>query len=143
MMKNLFLMLMVVCTASAFTIETPKNPVGMLKTRVSSTPLLGGAYLVFAGKRGGVVSKKEIDVQRELAVEGCAKGSKIFKYTLQITKGGTTTSYKADSHTLTAEMQTSLKSLTKGDSFEFVEIKAYLPDGKEVVNVWGEKFVVG
>lgn len=142
MMKSLFLMLMVVCATSAFTGGPEANADVKQESGVSSITLFGGAYLVFAGKQGGVVSKKDIEAQRELSVAGCAKGSKIFKYTLQITKGGQTTSYKADSNVLTTEMQTRLKSLTKGDSFEFVEIKAYLPGGKEVVNVWGEKFVV-
>lgn len=142
-MKSMFLMLMVVCMTSAFTSKSAAYSEGKSKSGISSIPMLGGAYLVFAGKRGGVVSKNDIGAQRELAVEGCAKGSRIFKFTLQVTKGGQMSSYKADSNVLTTEMETKLKSLGKGDSFEFVEIKAYLPGGKEVVNVWGEKFVVG
>ena len=141
-MKSMFLMLMVVCMTSAFTSNPTACAEVKSKSGISSIPMLGGAYLVFAGKRGGVVSKNDIGAQRELAVEGCAKGSRIFKFTLQVTKGGQMTSYKTDSNVLTTEMETKLKSLGKGDSFEFVEIKAYLPGGKEVVNVWGEKFVM-
>ena len=116
---------------------------GMYLTNTSSvSSALGGAYLLFAGKFGGEVNKKEISEQRDLAVDGCAKGSKIFKYTLVINKSGQSYTYRADSNVLTSEMQTKLKSLTAGDSFEFSQIKAYLPNGKEVVDVHAKKFFV-
>jgi hypothetical protein len=103
---------------------------------------LGGAFLLFAGKFGGEVNCKEIAEQKELAVDGCAKGSKIFKYTLVITKGGQKSTYHATSNVLSGEMQTKLKTLSAGDSFEFSEIKAYLPNGKDIVDVHAKKFVV-
>jgi hypothetical protein len=109
---------------------------------LSATATVGGAYLLFAGRFGGEVSKKEIAEQKELAVEGCAKGSRIFQYTLVVTKGNQTFTYKASSNALTMEMQAKLKSLAAGDSFEFTQIKAYLPDGKDVVDVHGKKFNV-
>jgi hypothetical protein len=111
-------------------------------TTLSVSSTLGGAYLLYAGKFGGEVNKKEIAEQRELAVDGCAKGSKIFKYTLVITKGGQSFTYQASSNVLTSEMQTKLKTLAAGDSFEFSQIKAYLPNGKDVVEVHSKKFFV-
>lgn len=103
---------------------------------------VGGAYLLFAGKFGGEVSKKEIESQHELTVEGCAKGSKIFKYTLVVTKGGQSSTYQSSSAMLTSEMQTKLRSLSAGDSFEFSQVRAYLPNGKDVVDVSAKKFFV-
>lgn len=35
-----------------------------------------------------------------------------------------------------------MKSLSKGDSFEFQNTKAYLPNNKDVVDVHGKKFIV-
>lgn len=35
-----------------------------------------------------------------------------------------------------------LKSLSKGDSFEFQRTKAHLPNGKDVVDVHAKKFIV-
>lgn len=104
--------------------------------------VVGGAFLLFAGKFGGDVTRKEIAEQRELAVDGCAKGSKIFKYTLVVTKGSQTFTYQASSNILNTEMQGRLKSLAAGDSFEFTQIKAYLPNGKDIVEVHGKKFFV-
>lgn len=102
----------------------------------------GGAYLVFADKFGGEISKKQIEGQRELKVNGCAAGSRIFTYTLEITHAGKMSSYAAKSHELTADMLKSLKALQVGDSFEFKKTKAYLPNGKEEVDVHSRKFVV-
>ncbi|HMR44563.1 MAG TPA: hypothetical protein PKC40_12050 [Saprospiraceae bacterium] len=102
----------------------------------------GGAYLVFAGKFGGDITRKEIESNTEVKVEGCAKGSRIFQFTLSITKNGRTTTLTNKSNLLTDEMNAQLKSLSKGDSFEFQQTKAYLPNGKDVVDVHGRKFVV-
>jgi hypothetical protein len=109
---------------------------------ISVTSPVGGAYLLFAGKFGGEVSRKEIADQKELAVDGCAKGSKIFQYTLVVTKGNQTFTYQASSNLLTMEMQSKLKSLAAGDRFEFTQIKAYLPNGKDVVDVHGKIYFV-
>jgi len=102
----------------------------------------GGAYLVFAGKFGGDITRKEIESNTEVKVEGCAKGSRIFQFTLSVTKNGKTTTLTNKSNLLTDEMATQLKSLTKGDSFEFQQTKAYLANSKDVVDVHGRKFVV-
>ncbi len=103
---------------------------------------VGGAYLVFAGKFGGEVSKNEISGQTELKVDGCAKGSRIFEYTIHIKKGGKTSKLSNHSNALTSEMLAALKSLSKGDEFEFSNTKAYLPNGKDVVDVHAKKFMV-
>ncbi len=103
---------------------------------------VGGAHLVFAGKFGGEISKSEISGQTELKVDGCARGSRIFEYTIHITKGGKTSKLSNRSNALTSEMLVALKSLSKGDEFEFSNTKAYLPNGKDVVDVHARKFMV-
>ncbi|MCW5923544.1 MAG: hypothetical protein KIS77_14465 [Saprospiraceae bacterium] len=102
----------------------------------------GGAYVVFAGKFGGDITRKEIESNTEVKVEGCAKGSRIFQFTLSVTKSGKTSTLTNQSNALTDEMAVQLKSLSKGDSFEFLQTKAYLPNSKDVVDVHGRKFVV-
>lgn len=102
----------------------------------------GGAYAIFSGKFGGEITKKEIAEHQKLSVDGCAKGSRIFKFTLEVTKNGKTSSFQNDSNVLTKEMITKLKELSPGDAFEFTKTKAYLPNGKDVVDVHGKKFVV-
>lgn len=102
----------------------------------------GGAYVVFAGKFGGEITRKEIESHSEVKVEGCAKGSRIFQFTLSVTKNGKTSTLTNQSNILTGEMAAQLKSLSKGDSFEFQQTKAYLPNSKNVVDVHGRKFVV-
>ena len=129
------------CFALAFAGQTFAYPAKIVPS-VSVASDVGGAFLLFAGKFGGEVNKKEIAEQNDLAVDGCAKGSKIFKYTLIVTKGGQSFTYNATSNVLTSEMQTKLKTLTAGDSFEFSQIKAYLPNGKDVVEVHSKKFFV-
>lgn len=105
-------------------------------------PPVGGAWLRFAGKNGGSITQKEMQGQKSLSVDGCARGANIFQYTLVVTKGGKTTSYKGNSGELTAEMLTKLKSLTTGDSFEFKDIKAYMKPKNEEINVRADKFTV-
>ncbi len=102
----------------------------------------GGAYVVFAGKYGGEITQKELAGQRELGVDGCARGSRIFQFTLSVTKKGNTAVFTSKSNQLTAEMVNSLKSLAPGDEFEFSKMKAYLPNGKDITDVHGRKFVV-
>jgi len=103
---------------------------------------VGGAYVVFAGKFGGDITQKEIESNSEVKVEGCAKGSRIFQFTLSVTKNGKTSTLTNKSNVLTDEMAAQLKSLSKGDSFEFQQTKAYLPNSKNEVDVHGKKFVV-
>lgn len=102
----------------------------------------GGAYVVFAGKFGGEITRKEIENNSEVKVDGCAKGSRVFQFTLHITKNGKTSVLKGQSSLLTDEMIAQLKSLSKGDSFEFQNTKARLSNSNDVVDVHGRKFIV-
>ena len=102
----------------------------------------GGAYLQFAGKMGGEIGKDELGCNSELAVEGCARGSRIYQFTLNITRNGKTRAFQANSNQLTEEMVAALNGLSAGDEFEFQKVKAYLPNGKDSVDVHGRKFVV-
>lgn len=108
----------------------------------AKTELPGGAYLTIAGKFGGEISKKDVLKTKELAVDGCAVGSKIFTYSIDINKGGEISTFKAESNTFTKEIILKLKELNTGDSFEFKKIKAYLPNGKDQVDVHSKKFIV-
>ena len=74
----------------------------------SSNVLIGGAYVVFAGKTGGEIRKSELTVQTEVRVDGCAKGYKIMTYTLEITRGQSKSTYQANSNQLTKEMKAKL-----------------------------------
>lgn len=126
--------------AFSFPLESPATPL----TDCSSTEIVpwGGAYLEFAGKFGGKVTREQIADQRELQVKGCAKGSRIFTFTLKITHAGRTTSYAADSNCLTDDMLDKLRALQAGDTFTFKKIKAYLPNEKDVVDVHSREFEV-
>lgn len=105
-------------------------------------PERGGAYLVFAGKLGGEITKKQVEGQREVGVEGCARGSRIFSFTLEVTRAGQKASFISRSHVLTDDMLTQLRALRPGDTFTFKNTQAYLPDGKDVVQVHSRTFIV-
>lgn len=108
---------------------------------ISEVPV-GGAYLLFAEKFGGEVTITQIKSQRELKVDGCAKGSRIFSFVIEITHKGETTTFSSKSNVLTKEIIASLANLKPGDHFEFKNTKAYLPNGKDVVEVHSRKFLV-
>ena len=108
----------------------------------TETETAGGAYLTFADKFGGTVTQKDLRNTKEIGVAGCAKGSWIYTFNLKITKNGKRVSFKGTSPTLTKEMLKELRSLSKGDEFVFKKVRAYLPDGKSEVDVWGKKFTV-
>ncbi len=110
-------------------------------TLTDATPV-GGAYLTFAGKFGGNITQKEIAAHQDLGVDGCARGSRIYQFTIDITKGGKTTTLNATTNVLNKDMLARLKGLAPGDTFEFRETKAYLPNGKDKVDVHSKKFVV-
>ncbi len=134
--SSLFFML------SAF-VRSPDAPIPVtFNTKVEAEANIGGAYLTFADKFGGEVSQHDLVKHQRVEVSGCAKGSKIFQFTIYITKKGKTTSLQTKSSNLTDEMLTALRTLSKGDEFEFKKVKAYLPNGKDVVDVWAKKFVV-
>lgn len=141
-MKKLLLAVAVMTLSVALT-NGPAYAVA--NSHISALNMLpdGGAYCVFAGKFGGEITRQEIAGQRELSVEGCAKGSRIFQFTLVVTKNGKTSTYSAKSSSLTDEMTTQLKSLSAGDSFEFKEVKAYWgKSSDDEVNVRAQKFTV-
>ena len=102
----------------------------------------GGAWVLFAGKYGGEISKQEIAAQTGITVGGCSKDARVSTFTVSITKNGKTKSYTTDSGNLTAEMSTQLRSLNKGDVFEFNHTKAWINDGANHVNVRDAKFTV-
>jgi hypothetical protein len=141
-MKNLFLISLVTFLSGSFR-DAPFTNLASGIDEISVDSPSGGAFLTFAGKFGGEVTKKDIESNRELGVDGCARGSKIFTYTLDVNKGGRIQTFQASSNVLSSEMHSKLKSLTAGDSFEFRQIKAYLPNGKDVVDVHAKKFIVG
>lgn len=136
--KNLLFSAAAVLLACSFTEVTRPAP----EISVVGTTPVGGAYLVFAGKFGGEVTKSEIEKQTTLGVDGCAKGSRIFQFTLEVSKAGKTTAYRGSSNVLSKEIITGLRSLSTGDSFEFKKVKAYLPNGKDMVDVHGKKFTI-
>lgn len=130
--KYLFSAVVLFMLASSFT----TRPVS------SDTYLWGGVYLEFAGKFGGDITPQEITGQTEIKIKGCHPDARVSAFTLSVTKNGKTSTFSATTRVLTAEMITKLKSLSKGDEFEFRNTKAYLPGGKDVVDVHGKKFVV-
>ena len=131
--KHLLSLTAILLLASSFV----RQPVPV----AASPAATGGAYVMFAGKYGGEITKREMEGQTEIKVEGCVKDVRIFDLTLSITKNGKTSTLTTNTHVLTADMLTRLKSLTKGDAFEFQHTKAYLTTGK-AVDVRGSKFVV-
>ena len=140
--QNLLMAAGIICLTSSFVPGTHfSNQVPGEYATMVAVPF-GGAHVFFAGKYGGEIRKSELVNQKEVAVEGCAKGSKIFKFSLAITKGGTKTTLQANSNVLTKEMLDKLNSLSRGDSFEFVDVKAYGTNGKDVIDVYGQKYVV-
>ncbi len=138
--KYLFCFTIMLLLGSSFVTKSVPDA-APLKNERASVPY-GGAFVLFAGKFGGEITKKEIENQTEIVVDGCARGARIFEMTLSITKSGQTTTLTATSSLLTAQMRTQLKNLNKGDAFEFQRTKAYLSGGNEVVNVQSEKFKV-
>lgn len=112
-----------------------------LTLKMESIEKVGGAYLTIADKFGGEISKKEIENNKTLGVEGCAKGSKITKYTIHIKSTGKTLTVKSDSNELNSKILTFIKGLKKGDTIIFKNVKAKLPTG-ELVDVHCRKFSI-
>jgi hypothetical protein len=121
--------------------QTADSHVSMDSKETLDADLIGGAYLVFAGKFGGELSKKDIANTKTLTVEGCAKGSVIYQFDLKITKNGKTKTYTGKSNQLTEEMHAQLKQLSVGDEFTFKNTKARLPK-EGIVDVWAKKFTI-
>ena len=128
--------------ASSFTKQpVPAEALPTGQALNASVPL-GGAWVLFAGKTGGELTRQQISTQNELFVDGCDKGAQITGFTLHFTKSGKTSTLSSRSNTLTYEMRYMLKSLAKGDQFEFKNTKALLSNGRDMVDVRGSKFVV-
>jgi len=109
----------------------------------ASSTTVGGAYLVFAQKMGGKVTPEALQSACELGVAGCAKGSRVFSFKLTIIHRGKRTTYEvSSSNELSEEMKSSLARLKAGDSFQFKQIKAYLPNGRDKVDVFAKRFEV-
>jgi len=107
----------------------------------SDTEFMGGAYATFAGKFGGDITQKELILNSEVGVAGCAVGSLIYKFSLHVSSDNKTRVFKGTSHLLTRDMLKSLRSLKQGDTFEFKGIKGHLPSGSEI-EVLGRIFTV-
>lgn len=105
---------------------------------------VGGAYLVFAGKTGGKIAKKDFEGQTRLAMNGCpgASESTIVSFKLEINKGGKLTTLEAKGGKLSTEMVNKLKSLASGDTFEFKKVMAHFPNSKDTYEVHTQKFIV-
>ena len=101
----------------------------------------GGAYATFAGKFGGEVNRNDLLKNNEVGVAGCSTGSRIYTFELHVNFASSSTKYDGESHELTSEMLTSLRSLKAGENFEFKKIKARLPQGGKV-DVVGRVFKV-
>ena len=140
--KYLFCLTAILLLASSFTHKTAPTGAHPKGQEAKAAIPSGGAWVLFAGKLGGEITRPEIEGETELKVEGCARGSRVFDFTLSITKNGKTNVLTTNSNLLTAEMRAQLKSLAKGDAFEFRKTKAFLPNGKDVVDVRGGKFMV-
>lgn len=116
-------------------------------THAAAMPIgddLGGGHLVFCGKTGGKIAKKDFVGKSSLQLEGCPGASEtiITSFTLEIVKGGKTTSLKGTSNRLTNEMVAQLKALSPGDSFEFKQMMARWPNSQDTYQVRTEKFTV-
>ena len=145
--KNSLLAVLVLCfvTSIANSPATAAVPMSKSKTTVSNEPPVGGAYLIFAGKTGGQIGKRDMEGQTKLGLNGCpgAKESTIVSFTLEIKKGGKATTLQSSSDKLTSDMVAKLKTLAAGDSFEFKKVMAHLPNSKDLFEVHTQKFTVG
>lgn len=106
-----------------------------------NSDVLGGAYVTLADKFGGEITTKELKTVKELGIAGCAKGSKVYAFILEIKSKGNTKRFTGDSNSLSKEILYNLGTLTKGDSFIFTKIKANLPTGGKI-DALGRTFTV-
>ena len=133
MKKKISALIMSLGLTLAFLLPSASN----MSLANSSMEKTGGAYLTLVGKFGGNISQGELKAECTLGIEGCAKGSKIFQYSLFIEDK----MYKGSSHSLSDEAMAHLKKLEKGDEFHFERIRATLPGGNKV-DVYARKFTV-
>lgn len=109
----------------------------------SDIEIAGGAYATFAGKFGGDITRKDLMLNSEVGVAGCAAGSLIYTFSLHINfeSEGKSDVFKGTSHLLTTDMLKNLRSLRQGDTFEFKDLRAHLPSGSEI-DVIGRIFTI-
>ncbi len=103
--------------------------------------VLGGAYVTFAGKFGGEVTREDLRAYSSIGIAGCAAGSRILQFKLHVKANGKETIFDGQSQILTDDMLKSLRALTKGDTFFFTDMRAKLPAGGKV-DVIGRIFTV-
>jgi hypothetical protein len=103
--------------------------------------VLGGAYVTLADKFGGEIGTKELKTVRVLGIAGCAQGSKVYAFVLEIKSKGKTKRFIGDSNSLSKEILNNLGVLNKGDTFIFTKIKANLPTGGKI-DALGRTFTV-
>jgi hypothetical protein len=139
--RNFLLSASVLMLTCSFTSVPFSSEVNMAEVTLTTVPV-GGAHLMFAGKNGGEITKKEMEGQSALRVDGCAAGAKILRYTLHITKSGKLSSLSAETASLNTDMMAALRSLSVGDYFEFRQVKARLLDSQDIVDVGSSRFVV-
>lgn len=127
----------------AFTTKTSNELEQMNPTVLAENLKLGGAYLTFDGKFGGTVNKECIKKTTKLGVDGCASGSLIKEFTLVIKKQKKKSQFfKGKSHLLTDKMKVALQSLNVGDSFDFRNVTAQLPNRGGKIDVTSRRFTV-
>lgn len=145
-MKFSLLTALVLCFTTTFTntVAHAALPFFKAKATMSCEPLFGGAYLIFGGKTGGKIAKKDFEGQTRLALGGCpgAKESTILRFSLDITKDGKTTTLTSSTDRLTKEMVAKLKALAIGDTFEFKKVMAKWPNYEEEYEVRTQKYIV-
>ncbi len=134
---------LLLCLFAAFATDAQAavKPIG---TPVLAKDDVGGGFLVFCGKRGGTIAKKDFVGKSSLQIEGCPGASEtiIMNFSLEIVKGGKTTTLQSNNDCLTNEMVAQLKTLSKGDSFEFKKVWARWPNSQDTYQVRTEKFTV-
>lgn len=134
---------LLLCLFAAFANNAHAATMPMVKPLTAEFEV-GGGHLVFCGKTGGKIAKKDFAGKSNLQIEGCPGASEtiIISFTLEIVKGGKTTSLHANANKLTADMMAQLKDLSPGDSFEFKKMMARWPNSKDTYQVRTEKFTV-
>ena len=107
----------------------------------SDLDLLGGAYVTLADKFGGEISTEDLSTVKELGIAGCAAGSKVYTFNLEIKINGGLKKFVGESNTLSEEIIAAFGKLKKGDSFIFTKIRAHLPSGGKI-DALGRTFTV-
>ena len=142
-MKNTIQYFCFACLLAVLFTPAPAHAAVKPHDAVHAMPV-GGAYLIFAGKTGGKIDKKDFEGQTRLSMNGCpgASESTIVSFKLEINKGGKLTTLEAKGGKLSTEMVNKLKSLASGDTFEFKKVMAHFPNTKDTYEVHTQKYIV-